>query len=131
MVTDTLQTITSSVRGVSVWLRSLPGAKLWPWRYLVIISVQAADEVPAKLPARTAVVVTSKGRPSWIAFDCPRHRRERLLINLSSARRPRWSLQTDTLLTLSPSIDAVHHGERCHFWIRRGKVVWQGDNKHE
>src|SRR5690242_6756094 len=120
MATNALESIDASVPRISTWLRRLPGAKLWPWRYIVIGSVHAADEVPTKLPVRTAIVVKANGRASWVAFDCPKHRGERMLINLSPARRPRWSLQTDTALSLSPIVNAVHHGERCHFWIREG-----------
>jgi hypothetical protein len=125
MTTASLQTgadlATSPIR---IWLRRLPGSRFWPWRYILIGSVQAADEVPVILPARTAVVVLAGERQTWLAFDCPKHHHERILLNLSAARRPRWSLETRNPLTIFPSIDADHKEGRCHFWIKRGKVKW-------
>jgi hypothetical protein len=109
---------------LGLWLRQLPGSRLLPWRYLIVGTVQAADEVPDELAACTAVVVQSAGRLTWIAFDCPRHGNERIMLNLSTRRRPYWIIQEESKLTLYPSIDAVHVGSRCHFWIRRGHLKW-------
>jgi hypothetical protein len=109
---------------LGLWLRQLPGSRLLPWRYLIVGTVEAADDIPDELAARTAVVVQSVGRPTWIALDCPRHGSERILLNLSIRRRPYWTIQEESRLTLTPSIDAFHLGSRCHFWIRRGHLKW-------
>ena len=122
--TGTAQNHVVSAQGVRVWLRRLPGTRYLPWRYVVTGTVQAADEVPQHLGPRTAIVVINNGKPSWVAFDCPRHRHERLLVNLASHPRPHWTLAPGPRLTLTPSVDAVHNGQHCHFWIRNGKVEW-------
>jgi hypothetical protein len=46
------------------------------------------------------------------------------MLNLSTRRRPWWTIRTYTKLTLHPSIDAYHANRRCHFWIKRGTVKW-------
>ncbi|MGW1341372.1 DUF6527 family protein [Kribbella sp. NPDC002412] len=95
-----------------------------PWRYIIVGVVDAADEIPLELAARTAVLVQSANRPTWIAFDCPRHRDQRIMLNLSTRRRPYWTIHDRATLTLRPSIDATHNGSRCHFWLRRGHLRW-------
>lgn len=115
---------------VAAWLRCLPGSRLLPWRLRLIDQVGAADDVPDVLRAKTAVLVTSREQPSWLAFDCPRHPQERILLNLAHVRHPRWSLDSgtgDNRITLYPSVDAFHAGARCHFWLRSGRVHWVAD----
>jgi hypothetical protein len=109
---------------LALMARGLPILRLVPWRYRIIGIADAADELPTTLPVRTAMLVGMADRVSWLAFDCPRHRGERILLNLSFARRPRWVVETSDLLSLSPSVDTLHCGSRCHFWIKRGAVRW-------
>ena len=95
-----------------------------PWPYTVVGTVDAADEIPLDLAARTAVLVQPADHPTWIAFDCPRHRNQRIMLNLSTGRRPYWTIHDRVRLTLHPSIEATHNGSRCHFWLRRGHLKW-------
>jgi hypothetical protein len=96
-----------------------------PWRrWRIVLCVEAGDEVPEQLPSRGAVLVAPDGRPTWLAFDCPCGTGHRIMLNLSESRRPRWTLSDHTPLTLSPSIDDVGVGRRCHFFLQRGKIQW-------
>lgn len=107
-----------------VWMRGLPGGRHFPWQYLLVGSVEVADEIPDELAARTAVLVQPDSYPTWLAFDCPRHPNERIMLNLSMRRRPYWKILEDTRLSVFPSIDAQHSGTRCHFWLKRGRPQW-------
>ena len=107
-----------------MWLRTLPGSRLLPWPYLVVGTVAAADEVPDRLSPRTAIVVQPNGRATWLVFDCPHHTDQRIMLNLSTRRRPYWTIGEGSKLTVYPSIDAFHAAGRCHFWMRRGRVRW-------
>ena len=109
---------------LGLWLRRLPGSRFIPWRYIVVGAVDAADEVPDVLAPRTAIVVKATDRATWVAFNCPRHSHEKILLNLSNRRRPFWTIEAEHMLTLRPSIDAHHGGTRCHFWISRGRIKW-------
>lgn len=111
-------------------LSRIPWWEWWipfrPWRIVVV--VDAADEIPARLPARAAVVVGSLARPKWIAFDCPCGRGHRIMVSLDSAHRPHWTIAPKgRRLTLSPSVDAHAGGKRCHYFIRLGRVEWVED----
>lgn len=89
-----------------------------------MLHVEAGDEVPDRLPFRGAALVGSESSPKWVAFDCPCKSGHRLMVNLDSSRRPRWSIVQSKPLTLKPSIDSMDRGRRCHYWLRDGKVRW-------
>src|SRR5688572_25940487 len=99
---------------------------LHKWRIGVI--VDAADEVPERLPVRTAVLIGTVSSPKWIAFDCPCGRGHRILLNVDDSRSPQWSVRAASPLTVWPSIDAEHQFRRCHFILRNGKVTWVRDD---
>jgi len=92
------------------------------WR--VVVSVEAADEIPPLLPEYGAAVVRSAGRAKWLAFDCPCGKGHRIMLNLDPSRRPVWRLVNDSPLTVSPSVDDQGLGRSCHFFIERGRVLW-------
>ncbi|MFC4859458.1 DUF6527 family protein [Actinophytocola glycyrrhizae] len=117
-------TITSVWQHLGLAVRRLPGSRYLPWSYIVAGTAEAADEIPRKLIPRTVVVVRVGDRRTWIAFDCPRHHNERVMLNLSTRRRPCWRIEQEPKLTLYPSVDAYHSGQRCHFWVRQGKPKW-------
>src|ERR1700729_1097246 len=65
--------------------------------------VEAADEIPEKLPRNAAVIVGTALRPKWIAFDCPCLSGHRIMLNLDHDRRPYWQIsKVDGPLSLSP-----------------------------
>ncbi|MEU0879531.1 DUF6527 family protein [Lentzea sp. NPDC005914] len=120
-------TRTSFIDRLMLRLRKLPGSRHLPWPYIVAGHADAADEIPEKLVARTAVTVQSGDRHTWVAFDCPRHPNERIMLNLSTSRRPCWRINSEQPFTLYPSVDATHSGGRCHFWVRRGRLKWAAE----
>lgn len=96
-----------------------------PWRrWQIVLSVGEADEVPGRIPPMSAVIVDAESGPKWLAFDCPCSRHHRVLLNLSPRRKPRWSVQSQSPLSLIPSVDEFSNGERCHYVVHRGKVRW-------
>ncbi len=105
-------------------------ARIAPWRlWSVASTVDAADEIPAEIPKRRAVLVSSGGRFTWIAFDCPCGRGHRVMLNLDPRRRPSWNVQDTVLLTIHPSIDDRTSGRRCHFNLRAGRVRWSRNRR--
>lgn len=96
----------------------------WPFsRWRLIGPVEAADEVPDRLPRRGAILVGTRQHPKWIAFDCPCRHRYRILLPLDARRRPHWRLHPGERLTLRPSIDALNESRRCHYFITNGRTV--------
>jgi hypothetical protein len=101
-----------------------------PWRrYRIVGQVDAADEIPDKLPHKGAVLVGPASRYKWIAFDCPCPQRHRLIVNLEPSRRPHWRIENPRRLTLRPSIDDRAPERRCHFVLRNGKITWTNNDR--
>lgn len=108
------------------WWDWLP---LRPWR--IIGTVEAADEIPDRLPNKAIVMVVSAGRPKWLSFDCPCHTGHRILLNIDQGRRPAWSLSgyPRRPLSISPSIDYMDDQKRCHYFLRNGQIQWAKDSR--
>jgi hypothetical protein len=101
------------------WREWLP----WrPWR--IAATVDAADDVPHRLPPKCAVLVGSRTTPKWLAFDCPCRSGHRIMISLDGQHSPHWRVTADTRLTLHPSVDAWRARVRCHYIIRDGRTHW-------
>lgn len=98
-----------------------------PWR--LVGQVEAADEIPDRLPRKGAVLVGTLQHPKWIAFDCPCGIRHRILLPLDARQRRHWRLRPGARLTLWPSIDAVNGARRCHYFITNGRTVWARDEE--
>lgn len=103
------------------WWRWLPYPRK-QWR--TVLGVDAADEIPDRIPGRSAVIVGSQDSATWIAFDCPCKRKHRVMLNLDPRRRPTWRLASASPLTLFPSVDDHSAGVRCHYFVREGKINW-------
>lgn len=100
----------------------------WEWLpfkgWRIVGAVEAADDIPKSLPRNGAVLVGPRARPKWIAFDCPCRVGHRIMLNTDRARSPYWSTTVEGQLTIAPSI-AYYQGKRpCHYFIRKGRVVW-------
>ncbi|MFY2791273.1 DUF6527 family protein [Rhodococcus sp. 14-2470-1b] len=46
------------------------------------------------------------------------------MLALDRRVRPHWTVSAAKPLTLRPSVDEVSKSGRCHYLIRRGKVIW-------
>jgi hypothetical protein len=112
---------------ISIW-DWLPGKS---WR--IVTMVEAADEIPLQLPFGGVVLVGSLQYPKWLVFDCPCKTGHRIMVSLDKKHYPHWSIQNDKKLTISPSVDYQTTGRRCHYFIKRGKIVWaleRGEKYH-
>lgn len=101
-----------------------------PWRSFRLVGrVDAADEVPDRLPRKGIILVGPADEPTWAAFDCPCGRGHRLMVNLDRTRRPAWRLESVYPLSLRPSIDNITPQRRCHFFVSGGKITWARDER--
>ena len=102
------------------WWRKLP----LPFKWSVVLVVDAADEIPDKLPRSAAVRVQDGDQPKWIAFDCPCKRGHRVMLNLDQRRRPYWTVTASSRFTISPSVNDFSIDSNCHYFVRSGKIQW-------
>lgn len=92
------------------------------WR--IVATVDAADQIPDRLPAKGVVVVGTLNKPKWIAFDCPCKTGHRIMVTLDPSHWPHWVIRRTKKLSLSPSIDFCEGNKRCHFFLINGKINW-------
>ena len=79
----------------------------------------------ADLSERTVVIVDDGGTKKWACFQCPGGCGKKIMLNLSSRRKPCWTAASDILgrPTINPSVWQQNECG-CHFWIRKGDVQW-------
>jgi hypothetical protein len=103
----------------------------WEWipgrAWRIVATVEAADEIPERLPRSGAVIVGSLQRPKWLAFDCPCKTGHRIMVTLDPAHRPHWMIKTGKKLSISPSVDSRTAEKRCHYYVTDGKIRWVKD----
>jgi hypothetical protein len=108
------------------WWRWIP----IPWRkWSVVLRVDAADEIPDRLPRASAALVGDDTYPKWLAFDCPCRRGHRVMLNLDRSRKPYWIAKSIRPLTLQPSVNDFTIDTKCHYVVRDGRVKWAHTNK--
>lgn len=101
------------------WWQWLP---FWRWR--IIARVEAADEVPERLPRNGAVFVGSNEFPKWLVFKCPCRSGHRIMVSLDTNRRPHWTVRNADPLWVQPSVDYAARDRRCHYIIKNGRIEW-------
>lgn len=86
------------------------------------------SSMPQSIPRNTIAIIGSKEKPKWAIFACPCGTGHTIMLNLSRARRPFWSLSLDDDgPSLSPSVDFRDGYTHCHFWLQRGRVRFTPD----
>lgn len=107
----------------------------WQWvpgrAWRVVAIVEAADDIPPRLPSQGAILVGSFQQPKWLAFDCPCKTGHRIMVSLDRAHRPHWTIKKEGKLSITPSIDYRTPKKRCHYWIINGKTEWVKDKEME
>lgn len=106
------------------WWQWLP---IFGWR--IVVAVDAADEVPHSLPRNGAALVGSQAYPKWLAFDCPCRTGHRIMISLDRNRRPHWTVSDAARLSVRPSVDYQTAKQRCHYFVRNGRIDWAKDTR--
>jgi hypothetical protein len=102
----------------------------WDWlpfqSWRVVEIVEFADEVSARLPRNGVALVGSTGALKWVVFDCPCRSGHRIMLNMDPVRLPFWHVDARQTrkLTVMPSVDYADNVRRCHYFVRRGKIVW-------
>lgn len=98
----------------------------------LIARVQPDHPSPDDLVVGRLVVVRDGPVEKWICLRCPCGCGEKILLNLSANKSPRWRVSVDWLRrpTAEPSVLQVR-GCRSHFWIKGGRIDWCADSGHK
>lgn len=103
----------------------------WEWipgrSWRIVTTVEAADEIPERLPPQGAVMVGSWQHPKWLAFDCPCKTGHRIMVTLDPAHWPHWVIKGEKKLSVTPSVDYRTAERHCHYMVTNGKIIWVKD----
>jgi hypothetical protein len=114
----------SKIAKLSRWFKS---QKKEPQYFEGVHRVSSMSAIPADI-ARDIYLVEKGRRRAWAVFNCPCGRGHRLVVNLSTSRRPHWTVSVRKgLASMWPSL-WLKQQCRSHFWIRRNRVYWAGSD---
>jgi hypothetical protein len=96
---------------------------------MFVARVQRDHPSPNELRPGCMTVVRDGKVDKWICFRCPGGCGEKIMLNMSAKRSPRWRVLVDWIRrpTVEPSVLQANEC-RCHFWVRNGKVEWCPDS---
>ena len=93
------------------------------------LKTEWVEDLPTSRTKRSVYVVGGRQFPFNLAIPCPRSACRQLIqldlsTQLPTARRWKIREESDGTITLSPSVHVTRLKCRCHYWLRRGRVVW-------
>ena len=102
------------------WLFNL-WALFYPYR------TEWVEDIPENLDKNTVYIVGGREYPFYAAIVCPRRScRQVVNLDVSADVRKKWRIteHPDGRVTLSPSVHVTGLVCRCHYWLRKGCIVW-------
>ena len=102
------------------WLFNI-GARFHPYR------TQWVEDLPGAPQKDTVYVIGGRRNPFSAAVVCPRKKcRQIIQLDISPQVKPRWKMRehSDGRISLWPSVLVTNLPCRCHYWMRRGHIVW-------
>ena len=88
---------------------------------------QWVEDLPETPKQNTIYVVGGRKYPYYAVVACPRKMCKKAIhLEISPEFKRRWEFKEnyDGTLSLSPSIHVIDSSCRCHYWIKKGKVIW-------
>ena len=85
------------------------------------------EDIPENIEKNTIYIVGGRKYPFWAAVTCPKKRCKKVIhLEVSPDLEKRWRFREhrDGTLTLNPSIYVTKYPCKCHYWIKKGRVVW-------
>ena len=89
--------------------------------------VEWVEDLPTTVKRRTVYILGATRDPFSASIVCPRKRcRQVIHLDLSPQVRPRWRVTAhpNGTISLAPSVHVTGLPCRCHYWLRRGRIVW-------
>lgn len=85
------------------------------------------EDLPDDLQKNTVYIIGGRKHPFYAAIVCPRRTcRQVVHLDVSPQVDKRWSIteHADGQISLSPSVHVTGLPCRCHYWLRKGRIVW-------
>ena len=92
-----------------------------------LYSTKWVEDLPDNPCQKTVYIIGGRKHPFYAAIVCPRKACQQVVhLDLSPGANERWSIteHLDGLISISPSIHVTRLPCQCHYWLRRGRIVW-------
>ena len=96
-------------------------ARFYPYR------TEWVEDLPEQRNKNTVYIVGGRQYPFYAAVACPRQACRQLVhLDISSDAPKKWRVteHSDGRISLWPSVHVTGLSCRCHYWLRRGRIVW-------
>lgn len=88
---------------------------------------QWVEDLPETPERSTVYIVGGREHPYYAAVVCPRKKCRKVVhLEISQEFKKKWKVveNQDGTVTLSPSVYVTDSSCKCHYWIKKGKIVW-------
>ncbi len=88
---------------------------------------QWVEDLPDNPERNTIYIIGGRQHPFHAAVVCPRKKCSKVIhLEISPESKKRWEVteHKDKTISLSPSIHAINLPCNCHYWIKKGRIVW-------
>lgn len=90
-------------------------------------STQWVEDLPDFPVKNTVYIIGGRKHPFYAAVVCPRKKCKKVIhLAISPEVSKRWTMteHKDGAISLSPSISVINSPCRCHYFLRKGRIVW-------
>ena len=85
------------------------------------------EDLPEHITKNTIYIIGGRKYPFYAVVTCPRKKCKKLPhLEISHKFEKRWKV-TETkqgVLSLNPSIYITDSSCKCHYWVKKGHIVW-------
>ena len=99
----------------NIWARFRPYCTEW------------VEDLPDELQKNAVYVIGGRKHPFYAAIVCPRKAcRQVVHVDVSPQVKKRWRIteHMDGKISLWPSVHVTGLPCGCHYWFRKGRIVW-------
>ena len=101
---------------------------LWnAWARLHPYQTEWVEDLPSAPRQYTIYIIGGRRHPFYAAIVCSRRRCDQVIhLDLSPEAKRRWRVREHNSgrVSLTPSVHVTGLPCKCHYWLRRGCVVW-------
>lgn len=100
---------------LNIWARFRPYSTEW------------VEDLPEDIQENTIYIIGGRDHPFYAAIVCPRRVcRQVVHLDISSQVEKQWRIVEHACgkISLTPSIHVTGLPCRCHYWLRKGRIIW-------
>ncbi len=88
---------------------------------------QWIEDLPNDPKRNNIYIIGGRKHPFYAAIVCPRKKcKEIIHLDVASDAKKKWKIieHSNKTISISPSIYVTNLPCNCHYWIKKGKVIW-------